>query len=1198
MSKCKITGKVLAIQLGRQETQLAVVDKGAQILYSVSVPTPGGAVEDGVIRNGDAVRQMLKEALRRKEFRGVRQAVFALNTSQVITETVSIPELPAAKLEKLLLANMDMYFPVDMHDYRMVWEIVGPKTRDNGLKEVEVQLWAVPAAMLEPYYKAANGCGLSVAAVDYCGHSIATAVGASFARKSKTSRGNKKLNLNMELSFGKKAAEHTVETAEEEESAGSGHSAATELHLTLEQDLLAMTFVQNSQVVFQRLIRCGADPSYQFSEVVMMVEYFRSMDVGRGSILKGIVSGALAGDRPLVAELADMLGIPLSVLDGEHDCKWVICAGAAHTELDFGNPALNRTSDMGKQLKKQLWQYLVLLGGALAFGAVVMFTFTARLGWNSEIQGLKSDMQILNIQAQKTAGYADNYNAYSSAYDAYSDDWNTVFASLQTFNDNLVLVLDELERTLPEDTSVTGIQITEDGLLVDFACETKEEAAYLIMALRRLHYADLVGISDLRGGGSGPATSYGSGEEPPTEGSGDLTAYLNQSDVVNTLYQIGELEKMDVFKSSGYYAAPASATLTGTRTDAQMKAALELLVTNPVAGTALAKAVEKDFLSTTPVLMHMCYGDFMTMMNSGAFNGKTRQEQTEIIVNDILTVDSLPDKNGQVQYTANQRMTGAEKLIAADPELLSWYVYYVNAVAGNGAATAFPYLNMENITGDLVEKGGFSTADADVNDLLNGLISQDAWNYVESLKPVGPGEDPTGPSEDPTEPSEDPTEPSEDPTEPSEDPTEPSEDPTEPGDDVAAQIGALLDQYISNKGDLNNPLATGAIESYLTTGSTQLGAAVDQQLDAYLDSGEADGKIAVLYDDYAADGDTGIPAVNTAIAQYMNGTLQNQKLADAIQRHVDQLGGSGQPGENEGTGLPGDITAKQFQALIKEYLKDGDTGNDEVDALLYDYFTTGQSDNSTANRVANTYIDAGNISVDISIMLNTYITGKKTENPVFDEMMDNWQKNGTTGNARVDTIIDGCLADNGDGDQSDMSNAEIEKMIDSYINNGTTGNPLADALVYKYLTTGTTGNDQMDKILNSYLEDGYLNDDVKALMDKYINTQTTGNKVFDELVKKYLTSATGTTGNKRLDAVIKKALGVSTGTQDGQIDDLIKDLLQGNSGNGGGTAGAPQDTRVVFTAQLGYNNELKEAELIRKGLSEDDKVEKLEVEGE
>ena len=56
----KITGKVLAIQLGREEIQLVLLGKANEILYATTLPTPAGAVEDGMIRNMEALRAQLK----------------------------------------------------------------------------------------------------------------------------------------------------------------------------------------------------------------------------------------------------------------------------------------------------------------------------------------------------------------------------------------------------------------------------------------------------------------------------------------------------------------------------------------------------------------------------------------------------------------------------------------------------------------------------------------------------------------------------------------------------------------------------------------------------------------------------------------------------------------------------------------------------------------------------------------------------------------------------------------------------------------------------------------------------------------------------------------------------------------------------------------------------------------------------------
>ena len=177
MNKVKITGKVLVVQLGREETRIVLMGKGTEILRTLQIATPADAVEDGMIRNPDAVREMLKAALKEDpQLKRVRQVVFSLRTSQVITENVAIPDLNAAKTEKLIQSNLDTYFPVDITDYRVVWQPMGIQQDENGAKEQLVKLWAVPNAIISRYYHVANACGLSVQAIDYCGHGMAPAV--------------------------------------------------------------------------------------------------------------------------------------------------------------------------------------------------------------------------------------------------------------------------------------------------------------------------------------------------------------------------------------------------------------------------------------------------------------------------------------------------------------------------------------------------------------------------------------------------------------------------------------------------------------------------------------------------------------------------------------------------------------------------------------------------------------------------------------------------------------------------------------------------------------------------------------------------------------------------------------------------------------------------------------------------------------
>ena len=179
----KHTGRALVIQIGEADIRIAGTSLGAsapQLSYSTVIPTPEGAVEDGAILDPEALQEALREPLSAPEIQRIRKAVFVLCSTQVLSGTAAVPPGAERQMDKLLSANADLYFPVDTADYHLVWSPAGVDVDENGDRVRIMQLWAVPNGILDRYYALANGLGLSVEAVDYCGSSIAGAVGAAF----------------------------------------------------------------------------------------------------------------------------------------------------------------------------------------------------------------------------------------------------------------------------------------------------------------------------------------------------------------------------------------------------------------------------------------------------------------------------------------------------------------------------------------------------------------------------------------------------------------------------------------------------------------------------------------------------------------------------------------------------------------------------------------------------------------------------------------------------------------------------------------------------------------------------------------------------------------------------------------------------------------------------------------------------------
>lgn len=473
MSKQRLSGRALVVQITEREIRIAQMTLGSDAISErVILPTPPNAVEDGQLVGLDALRDAMEPVLRQGLFRRCRKVVFSLCSTQVISESVTVPAVKKQqRLGQMLLANMDEYFPIDPGEYQLSWESVGVEQREDA-RLLRVQLWAVPRAMLQRYYALANSMGLSVAAVDFCGHSHATAVDADFAMP-----------------------KHAKSSADTDDGVC--------LYINAESELLLLTFVYNGQVKLQRLLQRGYSQQDDLNEAGIVLDYFSAMP-GRARLTSAVLSGGQGKEAGLAPALASLLNVPVEMAETDYGAQWLLCQGAALTALDFGDPELNHITGARAPINRA-WQYgLVFLGGA-ALTASVLLLLTSKLSWSTELDGLRAQQDRLTALAQQNAGCAENYHNYSNMYDAYSADWDTVFDSVRTYNDNLELVLDELEAKLPKKSTVTALSTTELCLAAQVAFQSKEDAAYFLVALRDVPFMTLSTVSNLT---IGPREAY------------------------------------------------------------------------------------------------------------------------------------------------------------------------------------------------------------------------------------------------------------------------------------------------------------------------------------------------------------------------------------------------------------------------------------------------------------------------------------------------------------------------------------------------------------------------------------------------------------------------------------------------------------------------------------------------------------------
>ena len=601
MSKA-LSGKMLVLQIGETEIRAACLRLGGkvpQLLDRAVIPTPEGAVLDGSIQNMEALRGAIN-ALRETQpvLRQARKVIFALCSTQIIAQSVCVPQMKnVKKMEQMILANADMYFPVDTDDYKLTWEVVGEKTTDEAV-QTQMQMWATPKALLNSYYLLGNSCGLTVAAVDYCGHSYASGIGAAFTapKPVRQKKASKKKSKEVE-------GETQPEVRQVKETA--------DLYVDLGKDHLTMSYVQQGQVLLQRIHLRSEYVDADFNEIFMENEYFHSMfpDKVFGSC---IVSGADADNWELLRSLEEVVGKPLQKLEREEGQEWTTCIGAGKTALDFGDFSMN--SRPAQKMRSSLgspWQYvLVAAGGVLVLLSAMSYMGNVPL-WESELQSLRSTEMMLRTQAlsANTTNGAQKYEEYLSIYNAYEKDWDELFAAVRTYNDNACLILEELENIFPDDAVLDNLIMDEESMKLQIAFQEKADVAYFLVALRKMEHVEELHVAsnlmDIRV----QTTAI-----PETGVDSSLTAALSGGNASGLMSLLGGGYELPPLSGSGYEAPPEVGGIMDTLTDvAGGKIDQDMLID---------MVMDEDFLAALSDEQY----DFVVDMIAGQVTGKTDLE--------------------------------------------------------------------------------------------------------------------------------------------------------------------------------------------------------------------------------------------------------------------------------------------------------------------------------------------------------------------------------------------------------------------------------------------------------------------------------------------------------------------------------------------------------------------------------------------
>ncbi len=161
--------KMLSIEIGDQLVKVCVTTKRRKNVHasnSFYFDTPEMSVMDGEIIQPDLIANELEKEMKSHGVLDVKNVIFSLSTSKVVSREVVFPLVKIGKLKAMVLSNASEYFPVDLVGYQVAYTLLETKKgEDPGHR---VLITAVPIPILNSYKKMLDStAGLILEGFDY-----------------------------------------------------------------------------------------------------------------------------------------------------------------------------------------------------------------------------------------------------------------------------------------------------------------------------------------------------------------------------------------------------------------------------------------------------------------------------------------------------------------------------------------------------------------------------------------------------------------------------------------------------------------------------------------------------------------------------------------------------------------------------------------------------------------------------------------------------------------------------------------------------------------------------------------------------------------------------------------------------------------------------------------------------------------------
>ena len=489
-----MAGKVISVEIGYSFTRVCEVDykaKSHRVYRRFTMPTPEGVIHDGMLRATPEYIEAFKKELAGSKMTA-KQVMFTITSGKIASREVMVPLVKENRIADVVVANASEYFPVDLSQYELAYNILGIVGEEKGSQQYKLLVMAAPQTLLEGYYELAKALNLELAAIDYAGNSIfqvakdkaahETCLVVKIDERSTLVMAvqNSMLTFTRNVAYGVDDAIQAI--------MDSTRWANTD---TVVDAMDAMSL--NNCTVFPEIIEALEPLAGGISRVV---DYYASHNTN-APVEKIYITGIGADIKGMVDFLSKEIGYavePLRQVEGWNLEKsfrtqfyggYVACVGAAAAPLGFKKDEKKKSKSKAKggaagESKSGFngapIAYAVLAIGIIAGVALFAVSYLRLL----EAQRQNMELKARNSSLEAIIPIYNEYVATQASYNLVQ----AMYSATENRNEELVEFLEELEDKLPADVHVVSFTSNLDGIAINMNVSTKSEAAVAIEQLR------------------------------------------------------------------------------------------------------------------------------------------------------------------------------------------------------------------------------------------------------------------------------------------------------------------------------------------------------------------------------------------------------------------------------------------------------------------------------------------------------------------------------------------------------------------------------------------------------------------------------------------------------------------------------------------------------------------------------------------